>query len=61
VGVAAVVLKPGFAAAPDELLDHLRGQLARYKVPRRIELLEALPLSGMGKILKRELRARLAG
>ncbi|HRF48546.1 MAG TPA: long-chain fatty acid--CoA ligase [Anaerolineales bacterium] len=56
VGVAAVVLRPGAQASPDELLAHLRGQLARYKVPKRVELLDALPLSGMGKILKRELR-----
>ncbi len=59
VGVAAVVLKTKGSAEPDELLEHLRGQLARYKVPRRVVLLEALPLSGMGKILKRELRVSL--
>ena len=59
VGVAAVVLKAESSAEPDELLEHLRGQLARYKVPKRVVVLEALPLSGMGKILKRELRVAL--
>ncbi len=60
VGVAAVVLKAQGSAEPEDLLEHLRGQLARYKVPRRVVLLEALPLSGMGKILKRELRGALS-
>jgi acyl-CoA synthetase (AMP-forming)/AMP-acid ligase II len=32
--------------------------LARYKVPKSVEIMDALPLSGMGKILKRELREK---
>jgi acyl-CoA synthetase (AMP-forming)/AMP-acid ligase II len=56
-----VVLKPGATAAADELLTHMSSHLARYKVPKRVELLDALPLSGMGKILKRELRERFTG
>ncbi len=59
-GVAAVVLKPGAEATPDGLLDHLRNHVARYKVPKRVVMLNALPLSGMGKILKRELRETYA-
>ncbi len=55
VGVAYVVLKPGLAATAGELLDHLHGRLARYKVPRRVEMVESLPLSGAGKVLKRAL------
>jgi len=39
-------------------MSHMQNNLARYKVPKRVELLDALPLSGMGKILKRELRER---
>ncbi|MCX6032627.1 MAG: long-chain fatty acid--CoA ligase [Chloroflexi bacterium] len=58
VGLACVVLKPGAAVTAEELLAHLAGHLARYKVPKRVEFLDALPLSGMGKILKRELRER---
>ncbi len=56
VGLACVVLKPGATASEAELLDFMKEHLASYKVPKRVEFLEALPLSGMGKILKRELR-----
>jgi fatty-acyl-CoA synthase len=56
VGRAFVVLKPGTAATPEELLTHLRERVARFKVPKKVELLERLPVSPAGKILKRELR-----
>lgn len=58
VGLACVVLKTAASATPDELLAHLQANLARYKVPRRVEIVDALPLSSMGKILKRELREK---
>ena len=58
VGLACVVLKPGATATAEELMSHMQNNLARYKVPKRVELLDALPLSGMGKILKRELREK---
>lgn len=61
VGKAIVVLKPDAHADQDQLLEHLRDHLARYKVPKSIELVDALPLSSMGKILKRELRQQYAG
>lgn len=60
VGKAIVVLKPGAAASEGEVLEHLRGLLARYKVPRSVVFTEALPLSAAGKILKRELRERFS-
>jgi fatty-acyl-CoA synthase len=56
IGVACVVLKPGPTATEEDLLDHMKNHLARYKVPKRVALMDALPLSSMGKILKRELR-----
>ncbi|MCP3136782.1 acyl-CoA synthetase [Pyxidicoccus xibeiensis] len=56
VGRAFVVLKPGERASSEDLLEHLRGRVARFKVPKRVELVERLPLSAAGKILKRELR-----
>jgi fatty-acyl-CoA synthase len=56
VGKAVVVLKSGASVGEQELLDFLYEHLARYKVPRSVEFVETLPLSGMGKILKRELR-----
>jgi fatty-acyl-CoA synthase len=59
-GKAFAVLKPGAVATAEELLAHLRTRLARYKVPKAVELLEELPLSPAGKILKRELARRQA-
>jgi fatty-acyl-CoA synthase len=56
VPVAFVVLDQGASATADELLDHCRGQLARFKVPRAVTFLEALPRNPSGKVLKRELR-----
>jgi fatty-acyl-CoA synthase len=55
VGRAFAVLKTGVAIEPDEIIDHCRGRLARYKVPREVRLVEALPHTGSGKIAKREL------
>lgn len=57
VGVACVVLKE--EATAEALLAHMQSRLARYKVPRRVELMESLPISGAGKIMKRELREQL--
>ncbi|MGD2027917.1 MAG: AMP-binding protein, partial [Anaerolineales bacterium] len=56
VGKACVVLKPGQDATREELLDFMKSYLAGYKVPKSVAVMDALPLSGMGKILKRELR-----
>jgi long-chain acyl-CoA synthetase len=54
---AVVVCKPGMQASGEELIAHTRTRIAGYKVPRSIEFrTEALPKSGVGKILKRELR-----
>ncbi len=54
---AVVVCKPGTNASEEELIAHVRTQIAGYKVPRSIEFrAEALPKSGAGKILKRDLR-----
>lgn len=56
VGKACVVLKAGQTVTEEELLDHMQQHLARYKVPKSVSFMESLPLSSMGKILKRELR-----
>ncbi|HLL52605.1 MAG TPA: long-chain fatty acid--CoA ligase [Myxococcaceae bacterium] len=56
VGRAFVVLKPGADATSEGLLEFLRSKLARYKVPKAVELRPSLPISAAGKILKRELR-----
>jgi fatty-acyl-CoA synthase len=60
VGKACVVLKPGKTASAEELVTFMYDHLARYKVPKSVEIQDALPLSSMGKILKRELRESFA-
>ena len=57
-GIACVVLKPGTEATADDLMQHMVDRLARYKVPRRVEIMKELPISGAGKILKRDLQER---
>jgi len=56
VGRAFVVRVAGASATAADLDEHLRARLARYKVPKRIELVDELPLSPAGKILRRSLR-----
>jgi long-chain acyl-CoA synthetase len=52
---AAVALKPGAEATPEELRAFVKSQVAAYKYPRRIWLVDALPKGPTGKILKREI------
>ncbi len=56
--MAAVTLMPGTEAAPGELIAYAQERVAAYKFPRRVEILEVLPLGPSGKVLKRELVAR---
>jgi long-chain acyl-CoA synthetase len=56
VPVAFVALKPGHAVSADDLLVYCRNKLVDYKVPHRIEFLDALPKTGAGKIDKLKLR-----
>jgi acyl-CoA synthetase (AMP-forming)/AMP-acid ligase II len=58
VPIAFVALRPDTAATADELIDHCRGQLARFKVPKEVVFVDALPRNPSGKVLKRELRTR---
>ncbi|MEF2976612.1 long-chain-fatty-acid--CoA ligase [Subtercola sp. YIM 133946] len=55
--VASIVLAAGAAATADELAEFVREDVAAYKYPRHIEIVETLPLGPSGKILKRELVA----
>jgi acyl-CoA synthetase (AMP-forming)/AMP-acid ligase II len=59
VGAAFVVLAPGAALTADDVIAWSRGQMANYKVPRRVEVIDELPLSATGKVEKLALRARL--
>ncbi|MEJ7754938.1 MAG: hypothetical protein WKF83_00190 [Nocardioidaceae bacterium] len=55
--VAYVALVPGSEVCEDDLTDHVKQQLARYKVPRSIRFVDELPRNATGKVLKRELTA----
>jgi long-chain acyl-CoA synthetase len=52
---AAIALNEGAEATPDEIRDYVKGQVAAYKYPRRIWIVDALPKGPTGKILKREI------
>jgi acyl-CoA synthetase (AMP-forming)/AMP-acid ligase II len=53
-----VVLHPGATLTAGELREHVKTLIAGYKAPRSMEITGALPLSGAGKVLKRELRQK---
>lgn len=55
----AIVLKPGIEkseAMRENILGYLKERVAPYKMPKRLEFMDSLPLSAVGKVLKRELR-----
>ena len=52
---AAVTLRPGATATADELRDYVKGQVAAYKYPRKIWIVDTLPKNATGKIQKREI------
>ncbi|MFK4040670.1 long-chain fatty acid--CoA ligase [Nonomuraea wenchangensis] len=56
VGKALVVPRPGAAAEPGDLLRHLDGRLARYKIPKYLQIVPELPKNAAGKLLKAPLR-----
>ena len=57
---AFVVLEKGAGATPDALKQHVRDNLANYKVPRDISVLDELPRGSTGKILRKELESLAA-
>ncbi|MDR7082834.1 long-chain acyl-CoA synthetase [Arthrobacter ginsengisoli] len=57
--VAAVVPVPGVTIVPDALLSFAREHLTAYKVPRQVVVLDSLPRSLIGKVLRREIRDTL--
>jgi len=52
---AAVVVKPGADITAEQLRDHVKAQVAAYKYPRLVWLVDALPKGPTGKIVKREI------
>lgn len=53
---AFIVCKPGMQASAEEIIAHCKERIAGYKCPRGVSFIDAMPLSGAGKILKRQLR-----
>jgi len=53
---AVVVRRPGQEVAPAALIAHCKSLIAGYKCPRSVDFVDALPLSGAGKVLKTRLR-----
>jgi acyl-CoA synthetase (AMP-forming)/AMP-acid ligase II len=60
VGAAFVVARPGHRIDPDELVAWCRERMANFKVPRRVEVVSALPLNPSGKVMKFQLREEAA-
>ncbi|HEY6792334.1 MAG TPA: long-chain fatty acid--CoA ligase, partial [Trebonia sp.] len=52
---AYVILKPGATITPGELVAWSKENMAAYKYPRTVVIVDALPMTATGKILKREL------
>jgi malonyl-CoA/methylmalonyl-CoA synthetase len=55
-----VVPKPGTALCEAEMIHALQARLARYKIPKRVLLVEELPRNTMGKVQKNALREAYA-
>jgi len=55
---AVVALKEGSNATAGELIDFSKQHLARFKAPKSVEFVAALPRNPAGKILKREIREK---
>ncbi|RJX32527.1 MAG: long-chain fatty acid--CoA ligase [Desulfarculus sp.] len=58
---AVVVLNEGQRAQAAELIAYCKENLARYKAPKKLEIVSELPLSPAGKVLRRRVRERLLG
>ncbi len=56
VGMAFVVPRPDHGIDSEDLLRWCRDEMANYKVPRAVRIVDALPLNASGKVLKYELR-----
>jgi HIP---CoA ligase len=60
VAMAWVVPAPGQSPDIDEIIEWARAQMANYKAPRIVRVVDELPINAAGKVLKHELRARVA-
>ena len=55
---AVVVARPGMGATEKEIIEYGRSRLAGFKCPKSVVFVDALPVSGAGKVLKTVLRQR---
>src|SRR5690606_3594017 len=53
---ACIVCRPGTSVTLEEIQVHCKALIANYKIPRSLELLDSLPISATGKVLKNKLR-----
>jgi len=58
--LACVVLNPGESMSKDEVLDHVRGSLAKWQVPDDVVFIDEVPKTSVGKFSKKTLRERFA-
>jgi fatty-acyl-CoA synthase len=58
---AVVVARPGAHLTSEELTEHCRTRLAKYKTPKGFAFIDALPRNAAGKVLKRDLRTKFGG
>jgi fatty-acyl-CoA synthase len=56
VGRAVVAIKEGQSVSADEIINHLKDSLAKYKIPKRVVFIDQLPRNAAGKVLKNRLR-----
>jgi acyl-CoA synthetase (AMP-forming)/AMP-acid ligase II len=59
VGMAFVVARPGATVDPDAVIAWSREEMANYKVPRAVEVIDEIPVNATGKVEKDALRARV--
>jgi fatty-acyl-CoA synthase len=56
---AMVVAKESMSVSSEELIEYCKARLARHKAPKRVEFVSALPVSAVGKVLRREVRRNM--
>jgi long-chain acyl-CoA synthetase len=58
--VAFVALRPGTELTPDQLVEWSRERIGGYKYPREVHIVDAVPLTNVGKVDRKALRGQLA-
>ena len=53
---AFIILRPGVNMTPQDVMDHCRGQIAFYKIPKYVQFVTEYPMTASGKIMKFKLR-----